>query len=142
MELSDYIDSVNTSVDNAISSLEALQGDKYTLVPQHRDGELTFSVAVPIPGVEERSDEVFAKLSEYLSWERDAANHQPLNPIVYLSGEVEESDTALYQTYVYIPLNKLRVSTLRDDLTVADVETSIETSMAMSIINNTHRGLA
>lgn len=137
MELSDYIDSVNTSVDNAISSLEALEGDKYTLVPQRRDGELTFSVAVPIPGVEEQSADTFDKLSERLARERDAVNHQPLNPIVYLSGEVEESDTSLYQTYVYIPLRKLR-----SGFTVSDVETSIETSVAMSIINNAHRDLA
>lgn len=142
MELSDYIDSVNTSVDDAISSLEALEGDKYTLVPQRRDGELTFSVAVPIPGVEERSAETFDSLSQRLSRERDAANYQPLNPIVYLSGEVEESDTTLYRTYVYIPLNKLRVNRLRDDLTIADVESSIETSVAMSVINNAHRELA
>lgn len=137
MELSDYIDSVNTSVDEAVSALEVLQGDKYTLVPQRRDGELVFSMVVPIPGFEERSAETFDNLSERLLRERDAANHQPLNPIVYLSGEVEESDTSLYQTYVYIPLRKLRPG-----LTVADVESSIETSMAMSIINNAHRDLA
>ena len=137
MELSDYIDSVNTSVDEAVSTLEVLQGDKYTLVPRRRDGELTFSVAVPIPGVEERSAETFDNLSERLLRERDAANHQPLNPIVHLSGEVEEVDTALYQTYVYIPLRKLRAG-----LTVADVESSIETSVAMSVINNAHRELA
>lgn len=142
MELSDYIDSINTSVDEAVSSLEVLQGDKYTLVPRRRDGELTFSVAVPIPDVEKRSAETFDKLSQRLSRERDAANYQPLNPIVYLSGEVEESDTTLYRTYVYIPLNKLRVNRLRDDLTIADVESSIETSVAMSVINNAHRELA
>ena len=137
MELSDYIDSVNTSVDEAVSSLEVLQGDKYTLVPRRRDGELTFSVAVPIPGVEERSDETFDNLSERLSREKDAANHQPLNPIVHLSGEVEEDDTVPYRTYVYIPLRKLRAG-----LTVVDVESSIETSVAMSVINHAHRALA
>ena len=137
MELSDYIDSVNTSVDDALSTLEVLQGDKYTLVPQRRDGELTFSVAVPIPDVEERSAETFDKLSQRLSRERDAANHQPLNPIVHLSGEVEEDDTVPYRTYVYIPLRKLRAG-----LTIADVEASIETSVAMSIINHAHRELA
>jgi len=137
MELSDYIDSVNSSVDDTLSGLETLSGDKYTLVPQRRDGELTFSVAVPIPGVEEQSEETFENLSQRLLRERDAANHQPLNPIVYLSGEVLESDTVLYYTYVYIPLRKLR-----DGLTIADVETSIDTSVAVSIINHAHRALA
>lgn len=137
MELSDYIDSVNTSVDDSLSDLETLKGDKYTLVPQRRDGELTFSVAVPIPDVEGQSADIFESLSQRLSRERDAANHQPLNPIVHLSGEVEEDDTVPYRTYVYIPLRKLRAG-----LTIADVEASIETSVAMSIINHAHRELA